>query len=59
MNAVVDSHLILHFRIETNQFFQVSLEVVPVSAPEVRAVRWEVNGRATHSINENRDLVRA
>ena len=37
INARVDCHLVVQFRIECYLIFQVSLEVGPVSAPEVGA----------------------
>ena len=40
LNARVDCHPVVQFRIELNLVFQVSLEVGPVSAPEIRAIRW-------------------
>ena len=59
LNACVDSHLVVQFRIERNYFFQLSLEAGPVSAPEVTAIRWGVKGWATRSVNENWEEVRA
>ena len=43
-NARLDSHLIVQFRIERNLFSQVRLGDGPVSALEVRAIRWTVKG---------------
>jgi hypothetical protein len=31
--------------------FQVSLEFGPVSAPEIRAIRWLKKGRTTRSVD--------
>jgi hypothetical protein len=44
LNAHVDSHVIVQFRIEGNLIFQIGLEVGTVNAPEVRAIRWVVEG---------------
>ena len=44
LNAYVDCHPIVLFRIERNMIFQVSLEVGPISAPEIRAIRWMMKG---------------
>ena len=44
LNARVDYHLIVQFRIERNLIFQASFEVGPVNAPEVRAIRWVLKG---------------
>ena len=44
LNACVDCHPIVQFRIERNMIFQVSLEVGPISAPEIRAIRWVMKG---------------
>jgi hypothetical protein len=44
LNAHVDCHPIVGFRIERTLVFQVSLEVGPVSAPEIRAIRWVMKG---------------
>ena len=43
LNARVDYYLV-HFRIEGNLIFQVSLEVGPVIAPKNRAIRWVLKG---------------
>ena len=51
--------LCVQFRIERNYLFQLSLEVGPVRAPEVRTIRLVVKGLATRSVNENREVVRA
>jgi hypothetical protein len=40
LNARVDCHPIVQFRIEQNLIFQVCLEVGPISAPEIGAIRW-------------------
>ena len=39
LNARVNCHPVVQFRIERKLIFQVSLEVGPVSAPEIRAIR--------------------
>jgi hypothetical protein len=44
LDARVDCHPVVQFRIERNFIFQVSLEIGPVSAPVVRAIRWVVEG---------------
>jgi hypothetical protein len=44
LNARVDGHPVVQFRIERNLIFQVSLEVGPDSAPEIRAIRWVLKG---------------
>ena len=44
LNACVDCHPIVQFRIERNMTFQVSLDVGPISAPEIRAIRWVIKG---------------
>jgi hypothetical protein len=49
----------VQFRVERNLVFQVSLEVGPVSVPEIRAIRWVKKGRATCSVDEYREVVRA
>jgi len=40
LNACVDCHPIVQFRIERNMTFEVNLEVGPISAPEISAIRW-------------------
>jgi hypothetical protein len=35
------------------------MEVGPISAPEIRAIRWVLKGWATRSVNEYREVVRA
>jgi len=47
LNARVDCHPVVQFRIERNLIFQVNLEFGTVSAPEIRANRWVLRGRAT------------
>jgi hypothetical protein len=44
LNARVDCHSVVQFRIELNLIFQLSLEVGPVSAPEIRAIRLVLKG---------------
>jgi hypothetical protein len=44
LNTRVDSHIIMHFRVERNFGFQVRLEVGQVSKFEVRANRWVLKG---------------
>jgi hypothetical protein len=44
LNAFVDCHPILQFWIERNLIFQVSLEVGPIRAPEIRAIRLLMKG---------------
>jgi hypothetical protein len=44
LNTRVDSHSIMQLRIERNFSFQFGLEVGPVCAPEVRAIRWVLKG---------------
>ena len=44
LNACVDCHSIVQLRIERNFIFQMSLEVGPISAPEIRAIRWVMRG---------------
>jgi hypothetical protein len=44
LNARVDSHLIVQFRNKHNFIFHISLEFVAVSASDVRASRWVVEG---------------
>jgi hypothetical protein len=39
VNAGVDYHPTVQLRIEPNFIFQMCLEVSPVSAPEIRAIR--------------------
>jgi len=59
LNARVDCHPVVQFRIERNLIFQVILEVGPVSVPEIKAIRWVLKGRATRCVNEYREAVRA
>ena len=59
LNARVDCHPVAQFRIERNLIFQVSLEVGPVSAPEIRAIQWVLKGRVPRRANEYREVVRA
>jgi hypothetical protein len=40
LNALVDCHLLVLFRVHQNFIFQADLEVGPVSAPEIRAIWW-------------------
>ena len=40
LNARVDRHPVVLFRIEWNLIFQVSLEVDLVCAPKIRAIRY-------------------
>jgi len=42
--ACVDCHPIVQFRIERNITLQVRLEFGPISAPEIRAIRWVMKG---------------
>ena len=44
LNAFVDCHPIVQFRVERNFIFQVSLEVGPISSSGIRAIRWVVKG---------------
>jgi len=44
LNARVDCHPVVQFRIEQNLIIQVSLEIGPVSAPEIWAIRWGLKG---------------
>ena len=44
LNACVDCHPIVQFRIERNMIFQVILEFGPISAPEIRVIRWLMKG---------------
>ena len=44
LNACVDYHPVLQWRIKRNLIFQVSLEVGPISAPEISAIRWVMKG---------------
>jgi len=44
LNACVDCHPIDQFRLERYMIFQVSLEVGPISAPEIKAIRWVMKG---------------
>jgi hypothetical protein len=55
LNACVDCHPIVQFRIERN----LCLEVGPISAHEIGVIRWVMKGRATRSVNEYREVVRA
>jgi len=57
--ARVDCHPVVQFRIERNIIFQVSLKVVPFSAPEITAIRWVWKGRSTSSVEEYRKMIRA
>jgi hypothetical protein len=59
LNACGDCHPIVQFRIERNLIFQVCLEVGPNSAPEIGAIRLLMKGRATCSVNEYREVIRA
>ncbi len=58
-NTRVDIHTVEQFRVERNFGFQVSLEVGPVSAPDVRSIRWAVKGWTTPSVDEYREMIRA
>ena len=40
VNTCVDCHPMVQFRIERTIIFQVSLEVGPISASEISAIRW-------------------
>ena len=40
LNAPVDCYPVEQFRVETNLSFLVSLEVGPVSEPEIKTIRW-------------------
>jgi len=44
LNAFVDCHPVVQIRVERNLIFQVSLEVGPVNAPEIRENRWVLKG---------------
>jgi hypothetical protein len=44
LNVIVDCHVIVHFRIERNSLFHVCLEIGPISAPEIGAIRWVMKG---------------
>jgi len=44
LNACVDCHPFVKLRNEGNLIFQVSLELGPISAPEIRAIRWVMKG---------------
>ena len=59
LRPYVDWHLVVQFWMKRNYLFQLRLEVGPVSAPEVRVIRWVMKGRATRSVNENREVVRS
>jgi hypothetical protein len=59
VNARVDCHHFVQFRILRNLIFQVNLDVGAVSAPEIRAIGWVLKGWATRSVVEYRDFVRA
>jgi hypothetical protein len=59
LNARVGCHSVVKFRVERNLVFQINLEVGPVIAPESRANRWVKKGRATRSVDEYREVVRA
>jgi hypothetical protein len=56
INACVNCHLVVHFWIEWHEIFQVSLEVGPVSAPEVGAIRgwWCKDERHVVSMSTGR-----
>ena len=56
LNVRVDCHPVVQFRIERNLVSQVSLECGPVIEPEIAAFVWVVKGRATRSLNENREV---
>jgi len=44
LNLPIDCHPVVQFQIEPNLIFQVSLKFGPVSAPEIRAIRWVLKG---------------
>jgi hypothetical protein len=44
LNARVDCHSVVQFRIERNLVFQMSLEFGPVIAPEISVIRWVIKG---------------
>jgi hypothetical protein len=44
LNAFVDCHSGVQFRIERNLFIQVSFEVGPASSPGINAIRWISEG---------------
>jgi hypothetical protein len=44
LNACVDCHPIVQFRVERNLIFQVCLEVGPISAPEIGPIWWVMKG---------------
>ena len=43
-NTLVDIHPIMQFQVERNFGFQVGLEFGPVSAPDIRSIRWLLEG---------------
>jgi hypothetical protein len=51
LNAFVECHPIVQF--------QVSLVVCPISAPEIGAIWWVMKPRASRSVNEYREVIRA
>jgi hypothetical protein len=57
LNACVDCHPIVQFRVKRNLIFQLGLEVGSISAAEFEAIWWAMKGRATRSVNEYRDVV--
>ena len=57
-NTRVDIHTVEQFRVERNFGFQLSLEVGPVSAPDVRSIQWTVKGWTTSSVDEYREMIR-
>ena len=44
LNTRVDIQSIMQFRVEKNFGLQVGLEVGPVSAPDIRSIRWVLEG---------------
>ena len=44
LNTRVDIHTIMQFRVERDFGFQVGLEYGPVSAPDIRSIRWVLEG---------------
>ena len=44
LNTRVDIHTVMQFRVERNFGFQMGLEFGPVSAPNIRSVRWVLEG---------------
>jgi len=54
LNARVNCHPVVYFQIERNLIFQVSLEVGPDSAPEIRAIRWVLDERHVVSMSTRR-----